>query len=131
MVYQRPSIGDVVGEVKRSLLRKDESEALRLCFHFVEVYDRASPAERERIVLSEPDLTGDERFDALAAAIVEFCCARQMARAPQWVESPHRFLDRWWFVSGMRSLHANAIAHSPISFARRGVFITENALTYT
>ncbi len=50
--------------------------------------------------------------------------------APAWVEDEYRFLDQWWFVSGIKSLHADAIAHSPISFARRGVFITAGALTY-
>jgi hypothetical protein len=33
-------------------------------------------------------------------------------------------------VSGLRSLHADALVHSPISFARRGVFIAGDALTY-
>ena len=82
------------------------------------------------MVETEPSSTGDPRFDTLIAAIVEFCCARDLRPPPIWVEDPGRFLERWWFVSGRRSLHADAIAHSPISFARRGVFITENALSY-
>lgn len=48
---------------------------------------------------------------------------------PPWVENPSRFLDQWC-VSGMRSLHADAFVHSPISFARRGVFITAGALAF-
>ena len=27
---------------------------------------------------------------------------------PPWIEDPSRFLDQWWFVSGMQSLHADA-----------------------
>jgi hypothetical protein len=49
---------------------------------------------------------------------------------PAWVDDPSRFLEEWWFVSGLRSLHANALVHSPISFKRRGVFIGEDSLTY-
>jgi len=78
----------------------------------------------------EPPPTGDVRYDALLAAIVEFICARQSMVAPSWVDDSDRFLSTWWFVSGMLSLHADAIVHSPISFARRGVFVTEDALTY-
>jgi len=50
--------------------------------------------------------------------------------APTWVNEPSRFLDTWWFVSELRSLHADALVHTPISFSRRGVFITGDALTY-
>ena len=70
------------------------------------------------------------RYDALLAAIAEYLCAREGLLAPDWVEDPSRFLDQWWFVSGIQSLHADAIAHSPIAFARRGVFITAGALAY-
>lgn len=72
---------------------------------------------------------GAVRFDALLAAIVEFVCTRHSGSAPSWVDRPGRFLSEWWFVSGMPTLHADAIAHSPMSFARRDIFITEDALT--
>jgi hypothetical protein len=54
----------------------------------------------------------------MLAALAEYSCVR------------HGFLEQWWFVPGMKSLHANAMVHRPISFKRRGVFITEGALTY-
>jgi hypothetical protein len=96
----------------------------------VEVYDHAPPAERRRLVEDPPAATGDPRYDAFLAAMVEYLRASDGELAPAWVEDPSRFLERWWFVSGLHSFHADAIAHSPISFARRGVFITEAALTY-
>jgi hypothetical protein len=79
---------------------------------------------------TSPASVGDRRYDALLAAIAEYLCARSGMLAPTWVEGEYRFLEQWWFVSGIKSLHADAIAHSPISFARRGVFITAGALTY-
>lgn len=130
MSFKRPSIGDTAREMGDSLRRGEDAEARRLAFHFVETYDGAGADERQRIVADEPASTGDDRFDSLVAAIVEFSCARHMVPAPAWVEGSSRFLEQWWFVSGLPSLHADAIAHSPISFARRGVFITEDALTY-
>jgi ABC-type amino acid transport substrate-binding protein len=130
VVYSRPTIQDIASEVKNSLGRSDEAEARRLAFRFVELYDAATEAERVAMVRDPPEPTADARFDALLAGIVDFVCARHDTIPPRWVDDPERFLDAWWFVSGMRTLHADAIAHSPISFARRGVFLTENALTY-
>jgi hypothetical protein len=34
----------------------------------------------------------------------------------------------WWFVTDLRGLHPPALAESPSSFRRRGVFITSGAL---
>ncbi len=74
--------------------------------------------------------TGDRRYDALLASLVEYCCVHHEMAPPAWVNDPSRFLEEWWFVSGIKSLHANAVVHSPISFKRRGVFISEDSLTY-
>ncbi len=88
------------------------------------------PVDRPLLVADRPDGTGDARFDALLAAIVEHLCTKASLAVPAWANEPSRFLDTWWFVSGLRSLHADALVHSPISFARRGVFIAGDALTY-
>jgi hypothetical protein len=125
-----PTVTDVATDVRRSLEQRDEAHARRLVFRFVESYDKAPPASRPRMIAIEPPPTGDRRFDAFLAAMVEYLCAREFDEAPTWVNTPNRFLDQWWFMSGIRSLEANALVHSPISFKRRGVFITEGSLTY-
>lgn len=130
MTHGPSVIDEVAREVKQALAHRDEAEARRLAFRFVELCDAATAEGRVSLVQDEPRPTGDERFDALLAGIVEYSCARHGMIAPAWVDDSSRFLETWWFVSGMRTLHANAIAHSPISLARRGVFLTEDALTY-
>ena len=117
-------------EISRSLSENDESFARRLAFRFVEQFDKADAADRPRMVGVAPLPTGDRRYDALLASLVEYCCIHHAMSPPHWVDDPRRFLEEWWFVSGIRSLHANAVVHSPISFKRRGVFITEDSLTY-
>lgn len=108
-----------------------EAEARRLAFSFVENLDKQPSGEAVlELVRDEPPTVGDLRFDALLAAVVEHGCACRRVKAPGWVDGPGRFLESWWFVAGMRSLHADALVHSPISFARRGVFITSGALSY-
>jgi hypothetical protein len=130
MAYQRPSIADVGLEIGKCLSEGDEPGALRPALRCVELFERAPVDDRHGIVAPEPDLTGDARHDALLAAIAEYLSAREGLLAPTWVEAPSRFLDQWWFVSGIQALQADAIAHSPISFARRGAFITSGALAY-
>jgi hypothetical protein len=130
MAYELPSISALADDIAASLSVADEDEARRLAFYFIEVYDAAAAGERDALIRNEPRATGDQRFDALLAALVEFVCTRQGTPAPTWVEDPGRFLERWWFVSDMPAFHAEAIVHSPISFARRGVFVTQHALSY-
>ncbi|MGH3472183.1 MAG: hypothetical protein ACRDPG_09100 [Nocardioidaceae bacterium] len=130
----RTTIAGVASEMARSLGAAEggagEAEALRLAFSFIESFDRSDDAERSRMVEEAPVPVGDARFDALLAAIAEHVCARTSLRPPEWTEAPGRFLDTWWFVSGLRSLHADALVHSPVSFSRREVFITGGALAY-
>jgi hypothetical protein len=130
MTYRRPTLADVAVEVAACLAEGDEASALRLAFRCVELFESAPVEERAALVANSPRLVGDRRYDALLAAIAEYLCARNGMLPPDWVEDEFRFLELWWFVSGVRSLHADAIAHSPISFARRGVFITAGALAY-
>jgi hypothetical protein len=130
MAFQWPTIAEVGAEVARCLSENDEDSARRLAFRFVEQFDKAEEADRRRMVEFAPLPTGGRRYDALLASLVEYCCVHHGISPPIWVDDPSRFLQQWWFVSGLKSLHANAVVHSPISFKRRGVFITEGALTY-
>ena len=129
-----PTIREVAGHMAVCLRGADReaarAEALRLAFSFVEIFDKAALDDRPSLVEQPPAGVGDPRYDALLAAVVEHLCARSAASAPAWVEEAERFLDTWWFVSGLRSLHADALVHSPISFARRGVFVTGDSLSY-
>ncbi len=130
MVYRPPTISEVGTEVALCLAESDEDAARRLAFRFVEQFDKADQSDRRRMIENAPSPTGDVRYDALLASLVEYCCVHHETIPPVWVDDTGRFLQEWWFVSGIRSLHADAVVHSPISFKRRGVFITENTLTY-
>jgi hypothetical protein len=130
MVFRWPTIAEVGAEVNRCLAENDEDSARRLAFRFVEQFDKADDANRRRMVEVAPLPSGDRRYDALLASLVEYSCVHHGMPSPTWVDDPSRFLEEWWFVSGIKSLHANAVVHSPISFKRRGVFITEDSLTY-
>jgi hypothetical protein len=104
-VWQPPDIQEVATEVGQCLVTSDTSSAFRLVARFLEFYDKADWPNRQRMVAPRPDSTGSERYDAMLAGIVEYACATHRVLAPTWVYDPQFFLDEFWFVSGMKSLH--------------------------
>jgi len=129
-MWSSPSASDIAEDVARCLASGNDPLARRLIFRFIEQYDRADNDDRVRMVEVRPDSTGSPQMDAFLAAAVEYSCATHRVAAPGWVDEPEYFLDEFWFVSGMSSLEADALAHSPISFARRSIFLNRESLTY-
>ncbi|MHB8438957.1 MAG: hypothetical protein ACYDD4_07325 [Acidimicrobiales bacterium] len=130
MTEQATPIGDVASEIAVALQHGDHDQARRCAFRAMEHYLDTDFEVRHCLVGDEPPLTGDERYDALLAGVVEHSCARREETAPEWVHDRVRFLRTWWFVSGDRGLHGEAFVHSPISFKRRGVFVTREELSH-
>jgi transcriptional regulator with XRE-family HTH domain len=104
------------------------NEALRWVVELIDEFRRTDPANRPAMVAQEPEPTGSRKWDALLAACVEWLCAAAGVAIPAWTRRPERFLDRWWFVTPYRSLHASAFVHTPAPFANRGVFIHRSSL---
>lgn len=129
-MWKAPSAQEVADEVSQCLATGDEALARRLIFRFIEHYDRADGDDRSRMVEIRPDKTGNARLDAMLAATVEYACATHYVASPAWVNEPEYFLDQFWFVSGIASLEADAMANSPISYARRAIFLNRESLTY-
>jgi hypothetical protein len=75
-----------------------------------------------------PRLSGDRRVDAALAALGEHLARRDSWARPQWAVDPWREAEPWWFVTPLRGLHPRALVESPLSFRKRGVFITSGAL---
>jgi hypothetical protein len=75
-----------------------------------------------------PRQSGDRRVDAALAALGEYLARRDGWHAPQWVRDPALEAVPWWFVTAFRGLHPRALVESPLSFRKRGVFITSGAL---
>ena len=130
VTWTENSISETAEEIAACLSKGDSTAATRLAFRFLERYERSDWGTRTSIVDRQPATTGSERYDALLAGIVELACASHQVVAPPWVNDESYFLGEWWFISGIRSLHADALVHSPISLARRGVFVTQGALEY-
>lgn len=106
----------------------NEPESLRLAADLATRLGRLTPGGFLIDAAVDPGSTGDSRWDAMVAGIVERAAHQVGARVPAWTACPQRFLPSWWFVSPFRSLHASALVDSPPELANRGVFIHEASL---
>jgi hypothetical protein len=91
---------------------------------------RAADTYGRRVILSEePALTGDPRYDAYLAAHAEWMALRSGdIDPPLWVGEAHRFLHKVWIPVKNTTYRATLLAHAPISFSHRGIWIDENSL---
>lgn len=75
------------------------------------------------LIRQEPSPTGDPRWDALIAGVVEDLAFRTGTRIPDWVRAPERTLTTWWFATDFSGLHPIAFVETPAAIAGHGVFI--------
>jgi len=105
----------------------DTERKLRFVFEFLRAAaDDGHPVFR--LVVSRPEPTGDERFDALLAAIAEDLSVKANVAPPSWALDEQRFLDHAWWVSDLPSGRAQALVHAPASYRRRGVMLDRRDL---
>jgi len=86
----------------------------------------AAAAELFRV---EPPRTSDPRVDAALAALAEHLSRRDGWPTPAWACDPSRESAQWWFVTPLTGLHARVLVESPLSFRKRGVFISADGLS--
>lgn len=81
-----------------------------------------------RLFQDAPPSTGEPRVDAALAALAEHLARRDGWAVPAWATEPSRETPEWWFVTELVGFHPRALVESPLSFRKRGVFITSDAL---
>lgn len=96
---------------------------------YTSVLHHAGVSAAARMWSAAPRSTGDNRVDAAFAAMAEYLARRDGWAVPVWARLSEREAWPWWFVTDLRGLHPRALVESPSSFRRRGVFITDGALS--
>lgn len=117
-------MADLADEITDTL---DDAVRMRLVFEFLRAADEDGHPVR-LLVAAEPAPTGEERFDALLAAVAEDLCVHAGIPPPGWVHEDSRFLDGLWWVSDLPSARAAALVHTPASYRRRGVMLDRHDL---
>jgi hypothetical protein len=102
-----------------------KSDMLRTVRQFIMDCDRAT--DLHALLAGPPASTGDDRWDALLAGVVEDIAYRHRIPAPAWAVSAVP-LASWWFVTDFATLHPTAFLETPPAVARHGVFIRRASL---
>jgi len=118
-------VADLAREIRKTSI-KNRERRLRLVFEFLREVDAKELTLR---VAVEPESTGDQRFDAILAALSEDLCVSNGVAPPSWVFADQRFLDSPWWVSNLKSARTRALINAPASYRRRGVMIDRHDLT--
>jgi hypothetical protein len=99
---------------------------------FVDTFDLAkSDGDRYASIEREPELTGNDRLDALVGAIAEYLAKqRRFGRVPQWASNPTHRLSTPWFTTASPSdaMREYLTFASPAEFASRNIFTEERPL---
>jgi hypothetical protein len=99
----------------------DEKTRWKTFWEFLEEFRWESPATQIALLMDEPPSVGDERWDALLAALAEHLAAKHDLAPPGWTEQ--RVLARPWFPAELRVQRADALVHAPAAFRKHGVYL--------
>jgi transcriptional regulator with XRE-family HTH domain len=122
-----PSLPSLVPSLLEAFEQGLDSWAWRTACEILDDESTSTPEETRLFVSRRPDLTGNDRVDALVAAFAEHVCVERGIAAPPWAWEP-RVCTPWWFVAGLPAFEGRAMHESPPSFASRGIFVTRRDL---
>ena len=109
--------------VQEALEHGHENTAFREVIQLSDDLAASQPAIRLALVAAPPATTGDERFDALIAGLVEYRLSVDAVPLPEWVAEPTRRATTSWFVDATPGTENLSRAHTPAPFSRRNVFL--------
>jgi hypothetical protein len=85
--------------------------------HLLQVTEKS----QRTLMVAAPATTGDPRWDAMLAGVVEADALARGYPVPEWTRG--RTLPEFWFVGSVPTLRAHAFARSPFSSQIRGVLV--------
>jgi hypothetical protein len=118
-------------DIRGFLARGDEDGALRTVWHLADDLAAAEPALRVALCVTPPAGTGDPRFDALVAGVVDHLLTHDHLPRPPWLAEDWRTLTEPWDVEPVPALQARARTLTPGSIAAHGVYLDPSELVNT
>ena len=116
-----PTVADVADALFDAVRAPAADRALRLLVQLNDVLNAESGPVRVSLCVTPPAPTGDARYDAYLAALVEHHLTADALPVPAWVNEPTRTLVVPWRLDVTAGPELEAA--TPPAFARRGIFI--------
>ena len=98
----------------------------KLVWEFLEEYRWEPATGQPSLLREEPVPIGDDRWDALLAALAEHLAAQHDLAPPEWAEL--RVLRRPWFPAELKVQRAEALVWAPAAFRKHGVYLSATDL---
>ena len=117
--YRPMTVAELAVHLSRTT---DDRIRWKLVWEFLEEYRWEPDEAQPGLLRDEPPLVGDERWDALLAALAEHLAAKHDLAPPSWTES--RVLRRPWFPAELRVQRADALVRAPAAFRKHGVYLS-------
>jgi len=112
-----------LADLGRRLARVDDAKnRWKLVWEFLEEYRWEPDDVQPSLLRDEPPAAGDERWDALLAALAEHLAAQHDQAAPEWTEI--RVLQRPWFPAELEAQRADALVWAPAACRKHGVYLS-------
>ncbi len=124
----KPSVAQFALLISSALAEKKEEKAFRL---FIQLHDNLSSLEPGICVvlsIAPAPATGDLRYDALIAALVEYHLCATLLPIPNWVKSPTRKLTTRWIVDPHAISKTLLLRKTPKAFLRHNILIDASEL---
>lgn len=121
--FRTSTVYETAAFIRDDLVAGEFEHAFRSIIQLNDDIERADSATRVALCLMPPATTGDRRFDALIAGLVEFKLEVAELPIPLWVSDLRFFLDTPWDIEQVPRLQEIARVGTPEQFSRRGVFI--------
>lgn len=122
----RTSAADTAAAIRQALSSGQPERAFREVLQLSDDLGASEPAVRAALCAAAPELTGDARYDALIAGIVEFHLPR--GSRPSWVREESRVLASRWYVDDTPGLAELNLAETPPALLRHGVVLAASEL---
>jgi len=124
----KPCVADFSITIAEAITAGKDSKAYRLFIQLNDNLTSLEPGLCHALSLTPPPPTGDLRYDALIAALVDFHLSKTSLPVPVWVNEPARKLPAKWIVDLYETSEAKLIKKTPKEFLRRNILIDEAEL---
>lgn len=116
--YRPMTVADLASHLMQAA---DDRTRWKLVWEFLEEYRWEPPGAQPSLLVDEPSPIGDERWDALLAALAEHLAAQHDLAPPDWAEL--RVLRRPWFPAELKVQRTEALVWAPAAFRKHGVYL--------
>jgi hypothetical protein len=117
--YRPMTLAGLAGRLAREA---DGRTRWKLVWEFLEEYRWEPAGAQPALLADEPSPTGDERWDALLAALAEYLAAQHDLAPPDWADL--RVLRQPWFPAELEVQRADALVRAPAAFRKHGVYLS-------